>query len=57
MKLTVNIGRSESEQWNDLEFRSTLVETFRKMARAKGRKYYEIFDEAGRPLQSGAVDA
>lgn len=57
MKLTVHIGKTESEQWGDTEFRRAFLKTIRAAAAAKNRRYYEIFDENGVMLRAGAVDA
>ncbi len=49
--LLVSLSRTESADWSaDPETREDLVEGFRKMAKAKGRRFLEIRDHLGGEL-------
>jgi hypothetical protein len=56
-KVKVYLSRAESAEWGDAEFRETFLARLKPQVREKGRKYYEVFDAAGRTLVAGAVDA
>ncbi len=51
--LTVSLSRAESTEWSDAAFRDGLVKDVAKRARAKGRRYFEIYNSAGVSLHVG----
>jgi hypothetical protein len=53
--LLVSLSRAESDEWGDEAFRTKALETFRRMARAKGRRYLEVRDNVGRELAVAEV--
>jgi hypothetical protein len=53
-KVKVYLSRSESAEWAaDAEFRATFLARLKPQVREKGRRYYEVFDAAGRALAAG----
>jgi hypothetical protein len=53
--LLVSLSRSESDEWRDEAFRTKALDTFRRMAREKGRRYLEVRDNVGRELAVAEV--
>lgn len=53
--LEVSIGRSESEEWADEQFRRTFLADVASKARAKGRRFYRVTDANGVELIVGEI--
>jgi hypothetical protein len=56
--LTVSLARSESDEWAaDAEFRAAVVADVQRRARERGRRFFEVYDVAGRRVSTGEVAA
>lgn len=53
--LQVWISAGETEEWSDAKARAKLIAEFAKRAKARGRRYFEIFSDSGAFLHKGEV--
>jgi hypothetical protein len=53
--LVISISRSETAEWVDAEFRADFLRDAARLARAKGRRYFEVYGADGKRLSVGEV--
>ena len=51
--MQVHLSISESEEWCDEVFRARLLKDFARSCRARGRRYFEVYDITGAELHKG----